>query len=176
MILFETERLIVRKFVPDDWQDLYEYFSDAEILKFEPYEPLNEEQCREAAIYRSQSSNFFAVCLKDNKKLIGNLYVQKTDETFNTWEIGYVFNRAFHGNGYASESVNAMMNYLFNQKEARRIIAMCDPLNGPSWKLLERVGMRREAHHKKEIYFKCDTDGNPIWKDTFVYALLKEEV
>lgn len=95
MTLFETERLIVRAFTPDDWKDLYEYLSDKEVLKFEPYEPFSEEQCREEAISRSQSSNFFAVCLKDNNKLIGNIYVQETDEVFKTWEIGYVFNQAF---------------------------------------------------------------------------------
>jgi RimJ/RimL family protein N-acetyltransferase len=63
----------------------------------------------------------------------------------------------------------------FQNKNARRVIAMCNPLNAPSWKLLERLGMRREGHLRKNIYFKKDQAGNPIWLDSYEYAVLAEE-
>jgi len=52
---------------------------------------------------------------------------------------------------------------------------MCNPLNEPSWRLLERLGMRREGHLIKNIYFKKDECGNPIWADTLEYAVLASE-
>ena len=53
-----------------------------------------------------------------------------------------------------------------------RIYAECDPENENSWRLLERLGFSREAHLRQNVYFWKDTDGNPIWKDTYVYARL----
>lgn len=172
----ETERLVVRNFHEYDWQDMYEYFSDPNVLEFEPYLPLSEEECKTECNKRAKGENFYAVCLKETNKMIGNIYVSQCDEKFNSWEIGYVFNRNYHGKGYATESTKAMINYLFCKKRARRIIAMCDPLNIPSWKLLERVGMQREAHFRKECYFKYDKNNQPIWKDTYVYAILEDDI
>jgi len=58
-----------------------------------------------------------------------------------------------------------------NQK-ARRVVAMCNPLNERSWRLLERLGMRREGHLIQNIYFKTDASGRPLWSDTYEYGLL----
>lgn len=56
-----------------------------------------------------------------------------------------------------------------------RVYAECAPRNEPSWRLLEKVGMRREAHFRRNIYFVKDAAGQPVWKDTFVYALTAED-
>ena len=56
---------------------------------------------------------------------------------------------------------------------AHRIYAECDPRNVPSWKLLEKVGLRREAHFRQNIWFHRDKNSDPIWKDTLVYAILE---
>ena len=67
------------------------------------------------------------------------------------------------------------MSYGFEQLQARRIVAMCNPENTSSWKLLERLHMRREGHLRKNIYFKRDEQGKPIWNDTYEYAILLDE-
>jgi RimJ/RimL family protein N-acetyltransferase len=169
----ETERLIIRWFLPDDWQDLFEYLSQKDTVKYEPYTVFTEEQSREEAIRRSQDSNFFAVCLKNSGKLIGNVYLAKQD--FEAWELGYVFNSNYHGQGYATEAVKALINEVFTRDKAHRTIAMCNPLNIASWKLLEKIKMRREGHYIKNIWFFKDMKGSPIWQDTYEYALLREE-
>lgn len=169
----ETERLLIRKFTPDDWQDLYEYLSQEEVIKYEPYEVFTEEACKIEAVNRSQNSDFWAVCLKKSGKLIGNIYLSKQD--FDTWELGYVFNAKYHGNGYALEAAWVLVNDVFRNNCARRVIAMCNPLNQPSWKLLERLGMRREGYLRQNIYFKKDENGCPIWSDTFEYGILASE-
>lgn len=169
----ETKRLLIRRFSSDDWRDLYEYLSQAEVVKYEPYSVFTEEQSKQAAIDRSHSPNFWAVCLQDSGKLIGNLYIAKQE--FDTWELGYVFNPKYQGYGYATEAARAFIDDLFTNQNAHRVVAMCNPLNTASWKLLERLGMRREGHHIKNAWFFRDDHGNPIWHDTYEYAILKEE-
>jgi ribosomal-protein-alanine N-acetyltransferase len=176
MIILETERLILRRFKEDDWKDLYEYLSKEEVVKYEPYEVFNEEACKQEAINRSKQECFWAVCLKENNKLIGNIYFQQEEpKEFLTWEIGYVFNSAYWGEGYATESSKRILEYGFNNLNAHRIIAMCNPKNTASPKLLERLGMRREGHFMKKAFFKRDEKGEPMWHDAYEYALLEYE-
>lgn len=168
-----TKRLVIRRFRPEDWQDLYEYLSDEEVVKYEPYEVHTRDQARETAVYRAGNDSFYAVCLRESGKLIGNLYFEK--EHFDTWELGYVFNKNYQGQGFAFESGKALLDYAFDQLGARRIVAMCNPQNHRSWRLMERLSMRREGLLIQNIYFKRNVNGDPIWMDTYEYAILKEE-
>lgn len=171
--VLETERLIIRRFRANDWSDLYEYLSDPQVVKFEPYGPQSVEQCRIEAAKRAEHPAFYAVCLKDNGRLVGNLYLQPSE--FNTWEFGFVFNKRYQGQGYATESARALIDFAFCQLNARRITAACSNENERSWKLLERLGMRREGLLLQNVWFKKDSEGNPIWFDSYLYALLDSE-
>ena len=104
--------------------------------------------------------------------MIGNVYLEKRD--FDSLEIGYVFNKNYWGKGYAAESCSALIEMSFCNG-THRIFAECDPENPNSWKLLERLGFVREAHLKQNVYFWKDEEGNPIWKDTFIYSLLRTD-
>lgn len=169
----KTERLNIRRFTSEDWLDLYEYLSDTRVVKYEPYPPLTEAQCKEAAKHRATSKDFWAVCLQENDKLIGNVYLSEKEQA--NWEVGYVFNFAYQNMGYATEAVKALLAKIFSENTAHRVFANCDPENNPSWKLLERIGFHREGHLRKNVYFHCSEDGQPLWKNTFIYGLLKEE-
>lgn len=178
-----TGRLTIRRFTAEDRRDLYEYLSDPEVVKFEPYEPLSEEECRREAARRAADPDFWAVCLslgggetEECGKLIGNLYfTRRQPAEWQTWEIGYVFNAAYQGKGYAAESCRALLGHAFSNLHARRVVAMCDPRNTRSWRLLERLGMRREGHLREDGFFKRDKEGDPMWHDTYEYALLERE-
>lgn len=169
----QSERLIIREFHSNDWEDLYEYLSDEEVIKFEPYEVFTKEQAMKEALRREHDRTFFAVCLKETNKLIGNLYLAKGD--FETWEFGYVFNKTYQGQGYATESAKVLIDYAFTNLDVRRITACCNPKNDASWILLERLHFRREGLQLQNIYFKKNPEGNPIWLDTYMYALLQSE-
>jgi Acetyltransferases, including N-acetylases of ribosomal proteins len=171
-MIINTERLIIRHFEETDANDLYDYLTKKEVLEFEPYEPFSFEAAVSEAKRRSEDKNFYAVALKTGK-VIGNLYLAQGD--FGNWELGYVFNRDYWGSGYAFESAKALITYAFGNMNARRIVAMCNPLNAHSWKLLERLTFRREGTLIKNVYFNKDDNGNPIWLDTYEYGLLKEE-
>lgn len=145
-------------------------------LLFEPYNTYNEDECKIEAVNRSKNEAFWAVCLKENNKLIGNIYFQRQEpKEFMTWEIGYVFNSKYWHKGYATEASKRILQYGFEQLGAHRIIAKCNPENNASVKLLERLLMRKEGHFKKPAYFKKTFDDKAIWHDCYQYAMLEEE-
>lgn len=169
-----TKRLNLRPFQPTDAEDLYEYLSDPEVVKYEPYKPQTKEACIKEAVNRSNSDCFVAVVLREEGKVIGNLYFKQVEPSkVNTYEVGYVFNGSYQGSGYATEGLEALVQDLFQEKKAHRIIAMCNTENIGSWKLLERLGFRREATRVANMYFEWDQYGNPLWFDSYQYALLE---
>jgi RimJ/RimL family protein N-acetyltransferase len=171
--LLETSRLLLRRFRAGDWEDLHEYLSDAEVVLYEPYCVFSPEESRSEAVRRAGDRDYWAVCLKDGGKLIGNLYLARQE--FETFELGFVFNKKYQGQGYVTESAGALVGYAFKDLEARRVIAMCNPINIKSWHVLERLGMRREGHMRRNVYFKTDPSGRPVWVDTYLYAILEDE-
>lgn len=70
----ETGRLLLRRFTLDDWRDLHEYLSQESVVKYEPYEVFTEDASKQEAIRRTENTGFWAVCLKDNGKVIGNIF------------------------------------------------------------------------------------------------------
>jgi RimJ/RimL family protein N-acetyltransferase len=173
---FETERLIIRRFTTEDWRDLQEYVSQKEVTRYDHDYPHTDEDCRKIAEHFSKGRGFWAVCLKDSGKMIGHIVCnQKDPPEFLTWHIGFVFNPAFYGQGYATESCRRILQYVFEELGAHRVESACHPDNTPAWKLLERLWMRREAHHQKSGFIKKTPAGEPIWWDSYVYAILEEE-
>jgi ribosomal-protein-alanine N-acetyltransferase len=176
IVSIETERLIIRKFESTDWKDLYEYLSLPEVLRYEPDGISDESDCKNKTLERSKSDIFWAVCLKDSGKMIGHLYFAPTEPAeFLTWEIGYIFSPAYYGKGYATEACRRILQYGFAELRIHRIIGMCNPENSASWKLLERLAMRREGHFKQKAFFRKTADNKPIWHDAYLYAILAEE-
>lgn len=168
----KTERLILRRYITSDFQDLYEYLSDPEAVKYEPYKPMTAEEVKSNLEWRIKSEEMIAVQLANTNKMIGNIYLGKRD--FNSLELGYIFNRNYWGNGYAAESCAALISLSFS-KGIHRIYAECDPDNKKSCRLLENIGFEKEAHFKKNIFFFSDDNGKPIWKDTYIYAKLNTD-
>lgn len=166
----ETPRLLLRRFQPEDADALHAYLSDAEVVRFEPYKPFTPEESRQEALRRSGDEAFLAVCLREDGRLIGNIYL--AGEAFDTYTLGYVFARCAWGHGYATEAACAAVAHVF-QTGAHRVYALCNPENAASWRLLERLGLRREGHLRKNVYFTADP--LPQWQDTYLYAVLREE-
>lgn len=176
MVVLQTRRLIIRPFSAGDSADLYEYLSDENVVRFEPYGVYTEAEAAKEAARRAGDGNFYAVCLQNTGRLIGNLYFAALEPPeFGAWELGYVFNAAYHGKGYAAESCREILRYAFERQGVRRVVACCDPCNAPSWRLLERLGMHREGHLLQTGFFKRDAHGEPLWHDTYAYALLAAE-
>lgn len=162
-----TERLILREFRESDYDDLFEYLSQLEDDEFEGYPGITYENGREHLNYRMGSEEFYAIELKESGKVIGNIYYGHRD--FEAKEVGYIINKKYQRKGYASEALSAVIENGF-KAGVHRIYAECDPRNTCSWKLLEKVGLEREAHLKQNVFSHRDENGQPKWKDTYVYA------
>ncbi len=167
-MMIETDRLILRRFSENDLLDLFEYLSDPEVVKFEPYGLMSLDEVSEELDLRIASEEMVAVELKSSGILIGNVYLGKREN--DALEIGFVFNQDFWNQGYAMESCKVLIHEAFSSG-ITRVCAECDPENQSSWKLLERLGFTREAHLIKNTWFWKDELGEPILKDTYIYSL-----
>jgi RimJ/RimL family protein N-acetyltransferase len=85
-------------------------------------------------------------------------------------ELGWVLDPAYAGHGYATEAVRELLRYCFQDLGVRRVTANCFLGNDTSWRLMERVGMRREVHAVRESLHRSGR-----WLDTVGYAVLAEE-
>lgn len=85
-------------------------------------------------------------------------------------ELGWVLDPAHGGHGYATEAVRELLRHCFEYLGVRRVVANCFLDNDASWRLMERVGMRREVHAVRESLHRSGR-----WLDTVGYALLAEE-
>ncbi|MEO4052173.1 GNAT family protein [Solibacillus sp. CAU 1738] len=168
-MFINTTRLIIRNFEANDWQAVYEYTSNSVVMKYIPENVFNISDAKKfVEENRGEKAEKFAVVLKESNELIGHIAFFKYFGE-HTYEIGWVFNPKFHSRGFATESAQAMIDYGFIKMDLHRIVATCQPENISSWRVMEKLGMRREGFFKKCI--PCD-DG---WWDEYYYGILKEE-
>jgi len=169
-----TERLLIRKLEANDAQEFFNYRSLPEVYEFQSFKPRNTKDIEAFFGMLSELPNNpntwfqLAICLNDDNKLIGDIGIHFLEDEAQT-EIGYTLSPNFQGVGFATEAVKAVIRYLFMVLGKHRIIASVDPDNEKSIKLLDKIGMRKEAHFIKSIKI------NGIWSDDCIYAILKEE-
>ena len=172
-INFESERLIYRKFNEDDFPVLFKWHSDIENMGYRRDGVKTESETRKfmewiiAEANAEECKNFwFAVVRKEDNKLIGEAILKDVPEKP---EIGWLVHKDYWRQGYGTEIGNALLKLSFEILNLRRIIAACHVDNHASYKLMERIGMRREAHFVKEKPYGND------WCDRFQYAILQDE-
>jgi RimJ/RimL family protein N-acetyltransferase len=171
-----TKRLMLRDFEKGDWKLVQDYASDPEVVRYVDFGPNSEEESRiftqKALDQQSEQSrkNFtLAIVLKAKNVLIGGcgIYVSNSDNI--EGYIGYVLNRNFWGQGYATEAARALLEFGFNRLKLHRIFATCDVENVASAHVLEKIGMRREGHFHENGWVKGK------WHDSLLYAILDHE-
>ena len=166
----ETQRLMIRQFRPDDWQTVYDYMSDPEVTAYLPEGQLTEAQTREFLTKNvGEHTETLAVTRKVETDLIGHMLFHPWFAP-RTYEIGWVLNKRYHGQGYATEAAYALLTYGFETLQLHRVIATCQPENIPSYRVMEKLGMRREGHFQQCIY-----RGENHWWDEYFYAMLAKE-
>ncbi|MBN1697306.1 MAG: GNAT family N-acetyltransferase [Spirochaetales bacterium] len=174
--MIETGRLFIRQFRQSDWEDLYRYLSLPEIFEFEPGSPVTKDEAKKLAAERAAGNDFFAVILREINKMVGHLYFHHTDpKEYMTWELGFIFNPTYHNNGYCTEASKAIIDFAFTVLKAHRVAAYCNPANIPSWKVLEKIGMKREGCFRQKAFFRRDKNDIPIWHDCYAYGIVENE-
>jgi [ribosomal protein S5]-alanine N-acetyltransferase len=172
----ETERLLLRDFRLADEAGIYEYASDPEVVRFADWGPSDLSTVR-ANLHRRlkdqekwpRDSIEVAVELRSDSRLIGTMRITVLDHTNRTADFGYVFNRRYWANGYATEGTRALLQLAFSNLDLHRVWATCDARNNASFHVMEKLGMRREGFFKKDVMQKGE------WRSSYLYAVLAEE-
>ncbi len=172
----ETERLLLREFVKSDWKAVHEYARDPEVVKYLEWGPNSADETvafLDGALHcqreRPRKIFEFAITLKESGKLIGACGLRLHEHLSQQADLGYCYNRAFWGQGYASEAGRAVVKFGFLSLNLHRIIATCDLQNLGSAGVLKSCGMRLEGHFIKERQVRG------LWRDTLQFAILREE-
>ncbi|QFG26698.1 GNAT family N-acetyltransferase [Actinomadura sp. WMMB 499] len=173
----ETERLTLRPFREDDLEGLYAYQSLPEVARFLYWEPRNLEESRSflkekmaaSTVEREGDWLVLAVVLRATGELMGEVNLQWRSRGHRQGEIGYILNPAFHGRGFATEAAEVVLRLGFEGLDLHRVVGRLDGRNVASARVLDRLGMRREAHLVQNEMVKGE------WTDEVVYAMLREE-
>jgi ribosomal-protein-alanine N-acetyltransferase len=149
MITLETDRLIIRNFRPDDWQELQEAAVAYRASKWAEYEdpwPTSDEEVKGMATWFAGGDGYLATCLKSTGKLIGLVAIDRREgKAEQVHNLGYVFHPGYHGQGYATEACRAAIGYVFGPLAGDRILTGTHPDNEESIKLLKRLGLKEVA-------------------------------
>jgi RimJ/RimL family protein N-acetyltransferase len=172
----ETERLVLREFRASDESDVHAYAGDPEVVRLMIWGPNTFEQTRAflQTVLKAQEQwprPFVELAIepKGEGRMIGSIGLRVKDERNRSADIGYVLARKDWGCGYMTEAVRAILEVAFRRLELHRVWATCDPGNHASYRVMEKVGMRREAHFRKDAMKKGE------WCDSYLYAILAEE-
>jgi len=101
--------------------------------------------------------------------VIGSIRLSVNDEATRTGDFGYSLASSYWRQGLGTEAARAMVAVGFEVLGLRRIWAECDTRNAGSYGIMEKLGMRREAHLRQH---KRARDG---WRDSYLYAILAQE-
>lgn len=144
-----TTRLRLRRFQADDLTGFQTYRHDPEIQRYQGWQPQSDELAAQFLAQMAVEPFFqpgqwlqIAVTLPENDHLIGDVGIHAAPDRLSA-DLGFTFASQYQGQGYASEAVSAVIALLFETTAVTHIAASADAENGPSWRLLERVGMKR---------------------------------
>lgn len=145
-IIIETERLIVRKLVQTDFENLGEILQDEEVMYayegvFDDAE-VQEWLDRQINRYENDGVGLYAVILKESGEFIGQCGLTMQDyKDKKVMEVGYLFRKEFWHKGYATEAAIACREYAFNMLSVREVYSIIRDTNIASQKVAERNGM-----------------------------------
>jgi RimJ/RimL family protein N-acetyltransferase len=173
-----TARLSLRRTTPDDLEATWGYRGLAEVGRWLTSASSTIEQYR--ATFEDPERLAMLLVVELDGAVIGDLMVKVGD----AWaqadvkeqargvqaELGWVIHPDHTGHGYATEAVRELLRLCFDELHLRRVTADCFADNEASWRLMERVGMRREVHTRQESLHRSGR-----WLDGLGYALLADE-
>jgi len=173
----ETARLLLRPFLGSDLEALHAIHGDAENARWLYNDPRTLGETRELLAPRTAGSALrcegewlsAAVELRATGELVGDISLLWASVAHRQGELGFVFHRSHQGNGYATEAAWPMLAYAFEVVGLHRVIGRLEPRNRGSARVLEKLGMRREAHLVENEWVKGE------WQSELVYAILAHE-
>ncbi|WP_238161543.1 GNAT family N-acetyltransferase [Micromonospora endolithica] len=174
-----TERLDLRPFTASDLAALHAYFSLPELHRYveiggppadlDVTRAVLERRRRRTALAEVGDVVQLAVVLRETGQLVGDVVLIWRSAEHRQGEVGYVLHPDHQGHGYVGEAAAAMLALGFDTFDLHRIVGRIDARNTASARVLERLGMRREAHLRENEMIRGE------WTDEVVYAMLARE-
>jgi RimJ/RimL family protein N-acetyltransferase len=173
----ETDRLTLRHSLDTDLDATFAFQGSDETTRFVSYSTRTRDKVREVldqrksfrAIENDGDQMVLTVVERETGLVIGDMHFWVTSFEHKQAEFGYIFHPEYSGKGYATEASRAVLDVLFTIYGMHRVVAQCDVRNAASYRLMERVGMRREAHFVESSWFKGE------WSSSYIYAMLAAE-
>ena len=170
-----TERLTLRPWADGHFEAFFEMQRDEEVARWEYHEPRGEAESRRVFDYKRISyelgGNFpwisCAVVVRD--EVVGDLSLNVRSEEHRGGELGFIVHPRHQGKGCATDGARALLERAFEKVGFHRIYARHEPRNAASGRVLEKLGMRKEAHFIENEWVKGE------WQSDVVYAILDRE-
>jgi RimJ/RimL family protein N-acetyltransferase len=173
----ETDRLLLRPFTPEDFDALFALHSRQEIARYLYWEARTEAEVRDVLDKKIASTGIgtegdviaLAAVVKGTTEPIGDFVLQWLSEEHRQGEIGYIVHPDHHGRGFATEASRVLLRMAFDDLKAHRVVGRVEARNTASARVLEKLGMRQEAHLVENEHVKGE------WQSELVYAILDRE-
>lgn len=174
----ETERLILRRFVVEDAQAMYDnWASDPEVTRFLTWPPHGSAEITGMLLadwvkqYEDDAYYHWVIELKEIGEVIGSISVVKLNEEIESADVGYCMSRAYWGRGIMPEALRAVIKYLFEEVGMNRIAACHDVNNPKSGRVMDKAGMKLEGIWRqagKNNQGICDEVWHSIIREEYV--------
>ncbi len=173
----ETARLRLRRFREEDAGSILALYGNPQVVRYLYTEPMQSDGVREALERRLRPTTLesegdvleFAAELLSNGEFVGAMTLFYRSSQHRRGEIGYTIAPRFWGQGFAKEGATALLKIGFELLELHRLEGQCDARNLASARVLQKIGMREEAHLRENEFVKGE------WTDTLLFAMLVDE-
>jgi len=172
-----TSRLLLRSYEAGDLAALHDMFGREDVCRYLPWEPMDLDQARakieqrlgETHIEADDDALLLAAVEVATGRMIGELMLRLVSATSRQGEIGWSFHPDVQGRGLATEGAREVLRLGFDELGLHRIMAGCDSRNVASLRVMERLGMRREAEFIDYELAKGE------WAGEIICAILEDE-
>lgn len=178
--LLETDRLVIRRYKKGDGKDSYallERNNNRELLKEYVDEASDVTTIEEAEIkarehtaeWEARTRFVMGIWSKTDNLFIGEIWIEPKNWEVPSFELGYYLDTGLHGRGIALEATKRVLEFLYEDLQAHKVIIITRDTNEKSWKLAERLGFLREGHLRE-----CSVKDGIRW-GLFHYGLLSSD-
>lgn len=169
-----TERLVLRASTMDDLDDHWRMYSDPAVVRYLYQEVMDRDQAADHLRERllpglPAEGEWRNWAVEHDGCFVGDVGLRLVSVAHQQCEIGYVFLPEAAGHGYATEAAAAVVDIAFDELHAHRVAGHLDARNEASARVLQRLGMRLEAHLRENEFIKGE------WTDELIYAVTRDE-
>jgi ribosomal-protein-alanine N-acetyltransferase len=170
---FDTQRIRLRRPRLSDAEAIFEYGSDPEVARYADWplcttiDPIIKNLHKRIALWESGTELYWMITLPQEDRAIGGVYCCVAQHSA---ELGYILNRRYWGNGFATEASRAVIDWAFSVPSIRRVWATCDTENLASARVLEKSGLSREGTLHRWLV-RPNLSDEP--RDVFIYSRVR---